>query len=96
MIIIVDERVEVTEAYCASLGREGLSTTGFNHIEFDGWFHSAGLHDLAAVETIIIGSFPDRERAISSGKIALEHSGYRGQRNNGFGIHAEPVFDGRR
>ncbi len=69
MIIIVDERVEVTEAYCASLGREGLSTTGFNHIEFDGWFHSAGQHDLAAVETIIIGSFPDRERAITAVKL---------------------------
>ena len=68
MIIIVDERIEVTEAYCASLGREGLSTTGFNHIEFEGWFHSAGSHDLAAVETIIIGSFPDRERAISAVK----------------------------
>jgi two-component system, OmpR family, flagellar system response regulator FtcR len=69
MIIIVDERLEVTEAYCASLGREGLSTTGFNHVEFEGWFHSAGLHDLAAVETIIIGSFPDRDRAISSVKL---------------------------
>lgn len=69
MIIIVDERVEVTEAYCASLGREGLSTTGFNHIEFDGWFHSAAQHDLAAVETIIIGSFPDRERVISAVKL---------------------------
>lgn len=68
MIIIVDERVDVTEAYCASLGREGLSTTGFNHIEFEGWFHSAGAQDLAAVETIIIGSFPDRERAIGAVK----------------------------
>jgi two-component system, OmpR family, flagellar system response regulator FtcR len=69
MIIIVDERVEVTEAYCASLGREGLSTTGFNQIEFEGWFHSTGLHDLAAVETIILGSFADRERAISAVKL---------------------------
>ncbi len=65
MIIIVDERLEVTEAYCASFGREGLSTTGFNQTEFQGWFHTAGVQDLAAVETIIIGSFPDRERAIS-------------------------------
>ncbi len=69
MIIIVDERLEVTEAYCASLGREGVSTTGFNHAEFEGWFHSAALHDLAAVETIIIGSFPDRERTISAVKL---------------------------
>ena len=64
MIIIVDERLEVTQAYCASFGREGLSTTGFNQTEFQGWFHTAGVQDLAAVETIIIGSFPDRERAI--------------------------------
>ncbi len=69
MIIIVDERLEVTDAYCASLGREGLSTTGFNHVEFEGWFRSAGLHDLAAVETIIMGSFPDRERAIGAVKL---------------------------
>jgi DNA-binding response OmpR family regulator len=65
MIIIVDERSEVTEAYCASFGREGLSPTGFNQAEFEGWFHTAGVQDLAAVETIIIGSFPDRERSIS-------------------------------
>jgi two-component system, OmpR family, flagellar system response regulator FtcR len=68
MIIIVDERFEVTDAYCASFGREGLSTTGFNHAEFEGWFHSAAQHDLAAVETIIMGSFPDRERAIGAVK----------------------------
>lgn len=68
MIIIVDERSEVTEAYCASFGREGLSTTGFNRAEFEGWFHTAGVQDLAAVETIIIGSFPDRERSIGTVK----------------------------
>ena len=69
MIIIVDERLDVTEAYCASIGREGLSTTGFTQVEFEGWFHSAGPQDLTAVETIIIGSFPDRERVIGSVKL---------------------------
>ncbi len=66
MIIIVDERSEVTQAYCASFGREGLTTTGFNQVEFEGWFHSASTQDLAAVETIIVGSFPDRERSITA------------------------------
>ena len=69
MIIIVDERLEVTAAYCASFGREGLSATGFNHIEFEGWFNSTGQQDLAAVETIIVGNFPDRERAIGFVKL---------------------------
>lgn len=68
MIIIVDERREVTEAYCASFCREGLSATGFTQAEFDGWFQSVGQHDLAAVETIILGAFPERERSIAAVK----------------------------
>ncbi len=64
MIIIVDERVAVTQAYCSSLMREGLATTGFSHVEFSDWFSSADKKDIAAIETIIVGSFPDRNAAI--------------------------------
>jgi len=60
MIIIVDERVAVTQAYCDSLNREGLATTGFTHQEFSEWFGSADKKDVSAIETIIIGTFPNR------------------------------------
>lgn len=68
MIIIVDDRCEVTEAYRASFSREGLSTTGFNATEFFGWFGSACATDMSAVETIIMGSFDRREQAIAQVK----------------------------
>jgi DNA-binding response OmpR family regulator len=68
MIIIVDERSEVTEAYRASFGREGQTATGFDKAEFDGWFGSVSPTDLAAVESIIMGSFEGRDQAISQVK----------------------------
>jgi two-component system, OmpR family, flagellar system response regulator FtcR len=73
MIIIVDERNDVTEAYCASFGREGLATTGLTQTEFDGWFEAATPHDLAAVEAVILGNMPDRARTIAcvKGKSAV-------------------------
>ncbi len=69
MIIVVDARSEFTQAYCASLRREGLSTTGFNPVEFGEWFYTASVQDLAAVETIIFGSFPECERSIGMVKL---------------------------
>lgn len=68
MIIIVDERSEVTEAYRASFGREGLSATGFTETEFEGWFGAACAADLSAVETIIMGNFAGRDQAIAQVK----------------------------
>jgi two-component system, OmpR family, flagellar system response regulator FtcR len=68
MIIIVDERRDVTEAYCASFGREGLSASGFDETEFEGWFGSVSEADLAAVESIIMGLTPNRERWIAAVK----------------------------
>jgi two-component system, OmpR family, flagellar system response regulator FtcR len=65
MIIIVDERATVTKAYCGSLMREGLATTGFSHVEFEEWFGSAGKNDLSAIEAIILGAFPNRASVIS-------------------------------
>ena len=61
MIIIVDERREVTDAYSASLGREGISTASFTPADFDGWFHSVNGPDLAAVEAFVLGEFSNRE-----------------------------------
>ena len=68
MIIIVDERFEVTDAYRASFSREGQTATGFNKHEFEGWFGSVSPSDLAAVESIIVGNFDGREQVISQVK----------------------------
>ncbi len=65
MIIIVDERPTVTDAYCASLTREGHATTGLTHNEFVDWLQSVDKKDISAIETIIVGSFPNRTGVIA-------------------------------
>ena len=61
MIILVDDRIDVTAAYRTSFGREGISTAGFTPADFDSWFHSTSGPDLAAVEAFILGDFDHRE-----------------------------------
>lgn len=61
MIILVDERAEVTDAYRTSLGREGISTASFTPSDFDCWFHSTSGPDLAAIEAFVLGDFERRE-----------------------------------
>lgn len=61
MIILVDDRIEVTDAYRASFGREGVSAASFTPVDFDSWFHSTSGPDLAAVEAFILGDFLQRE-----------------------------------
>jgi len=61
MIIFVDDRTDVTEAYRASFGREGVSAASFSPSDFDSWFHSTSGPDLAAVEAFILGDFTQRE-----------------------------------
>ena len=61
MIILVDSRNDVTAAYRASFGREGISTASFTPTDFDSWFHSTSGPDLAAVEAFILGDFDHRE-----------------------------------
>jgi len=61
MIILVDERIDVTEAYRASFGREGISAASFTPSDFDSWFHSTSGPDLTAVEAFILGDFAHRE-----------------------------------
>lgn len=61
MIILVDNRTDVTDAYTASLGREGVSAASFRPCDFDTWFHSTSGPDLAAVEAFILGDFDHRE-----------------------------------
>ena len=69
MIIIVDERPEVSNAYQSSLSREGISSASFTPSDFESWFHSTSGPDLAAVEAFVLGDFGHREivtRAIKS------------------------------
>lgn len=55
MIILVDDRIDVTAAYRASFGREGISAATFTPNDFNSWFHSTSGPDLAAVEAFILG-----------------------------------------
>lgn len=61
MIIIVDERPDVSHAYGSSLAREGFATACFTPADFDGWFHAASGPDLSAVEAFVLGDFDRRE-----------------------------------
>lgn len=61
MIILVDDRSEVTEAYRSSFSREGISAASFTPTDFNSWFHSTSGPDLAAVEAFILGDFLQRE-----------------------------------
>lgn len=61
MIILVDDRTDVTAAYRTSFGREGISTASFTPIDFDNWFQSTSGPDLAAIEAFILGDFDRRE-----------------------------------
>lgn len=61
MIIFVDDRRDVTDAYRTSFSREGISAASFSPSDFDSWFHSTSGPDLAAVEAFILGDFSQRE-----------------------------------
>ena len=61
MIILVDDRLDVGDAYRASFGREGISAASFTPLDFDTWFHSTSGPDLAAVEAFVLGDFERRE-----------------------------------
>jgi len=61
VIVVVDHRTEVTEAYRTTIGREGYSTISFNPEEFAAWFHSSAELDLSAVEAILLGDCDKRE-----------------------------------
>jgi len=72
MIIIVDERVDVSDAYRSSLGREGVSTASFTPNDFHGWLESTTGPDLAAVEAIVLGDFDRRESTTKAIKTRSE------------------------
>ncbi len=61
MIIFIDDRTDVTDAYRNSFDREGVSAATFTPLDFDSWFHSTSGPDLAAVEAFVLGDFERRE-----------------------------------
>ena len=61
MIILVENRADVAEAYTATIGREGVSTLAFTSEEFNSWFRSTDELDLASIEAVILGEFDRRE-----------------------------------
>jgi two-component system, OmpR family, flagellar system response regulator FtcR len=61
MIVVVDKRADVGEAYKSTLGREGYAAISFEPDDFINWFQSSHELDLSAVEGILLGDFDARE-----------------------------------
>jgi DNA-binding response OmpR family regulator len=61
MIIVVESRAEVAEAYRTTISREGVSTMAFSPEEFNAWFLTTDELDLASIEAVVLGEFERRE-----------------------------------
>lgn len=55
MIVIVDDRELVKDAYCQSFDREGISAVGFAGEDFSGWVANAADEDVSAIDAVLIG-----------------------------------------
>ena len=55
MIIIVDDRNLVTDAYRTSFDREGVPAAGFTSGDFEGWVAGAADDDVKAINAFLIG-----------------------------------------
>lgn len=55
MIVVVDDREMVTDAYRTSFDREGISAVGFAGSEFTGWVSTAAEDDVRAIDAVLIG-----------------------------------------
>ena len=61
MIVIVDDRNLVTDAFRSSFDREGVPAAGFSGGDFEGWVEAAASEDVMAINAFLIGqcSRPD-------------------------------------
>lgn len=61
MIVIVDDRNLVTDAFRSSFDREGIPAAGFSGGDFEGWVEAAANEDVMAINAFLIGqcSRPD-------------------------------------
>lgn len=64
MIILVENRIEVVEAYRTTMGREGVSAMAISAEEFGAWFSCADDQDLASVEAVVLGEVERRENLL--------------------------------
>src|SRR5690606_24396230 len=55
MIVIVDDRNLVTDAFRSSFDREGIPAAGFSGGDFEGWVASAANEDVMAINAFLIG-----------------------------------------
>jgi DNA-binding response OmpR family regulator len=60
MIVVVDERVTVTEGYASWFGREGISACGLAPGEFEGWVSAVSESDMRSVEAFLLGDCGNR------------------------------------
>jgi two-component system, OmpR family, flagellar system response regulator FtcR len=55
MIVIVDDRNLVTDAFRTSFDREGIPAAGFSGGDFEGWVQAAANDDVMAINAFLIG-----------------------------------------
>jgi len=55
MIVIVDDRNLVTDAFRSSFDREGIPAAGFSGGDFEGWVEAAANDDVMAINAFLIG-----------------------------------------
>lgn len=60
MIVVVDERQTVADAFVALFKREGVAATGLCAKDIGGWIGAAAESDLAAVEAFLVGECAGR------------------------------------
>jgi two-component system, OmpR family, flagellar system response regulator FtcR len=72
MIVVVDHRAEVCEAFKTTLGREGYAAIVFGPDDFTSWFEATQAPELAAIEGILLGDFESRELLTRSIKSKME------------------------
>lgn len=65
MIVIIDERQPVVDAYVALLHREGVAACGLCASEFKGWITAVPDSDVKAIEAFLVGDCEGRPRLCS-------------------------------
>lgn len=60
MIVVVDQRQGVVDAFVSMIGHQGIAASGFVAEEFRGWISAAAEQDLSAVEAFLVGECTER------------------------------------
>lgn len=65
MIVIVEDRSSVGDAYRTSFGREGIAASGFSLTEFEDWVSSAAEDDVMAIEAVLVGECTQSQELVA-------------------------------